>query len=119
MSFRSKVIRLDKELTVDHLRAAESAPIMYEQRQCFCDVVQRMPNKVPVSKQSSVMKLDPIVIDGIKRIDGRLDRASVGFEARHPIILVHVSHITYLIISRFPVLTGHVGIGLAINLLFK
>ena len=119
MSCRLKDIRLDKKLTVDDLRAAESALIMYEQRQCFGDVIQRMPNKVPVFKQSSVMKLDPIVIDGIMRVDGRLDRAPVGFEARHPIILAHVSHISHLIISHFHVLTGHGGIGLTMNSLFQ
>ena len=119
MSCRSKDIRLDKKLTVDDLRAAESALIMYEQRQCFGDVIQRMPNKMPVSKQSSVMKLDPIVVDGIMRVGGRLDRAPVGFEARHPIILAHVSHITHLIISHFHVLTGHGGIGLIMNSLFQ
>ena len=116
MSCRSKDIRLDKKLTVDDLRAAESALIMYAQRQCFGDVIQRMPNKEPISKQSSVMKLDPIVIDGIMRVGGRLDRAPVGFEARHPIILAHVSH---LIISHFHVLTGHGGIGLTMNSLFQ
>ena len=77
-----------------------------------------MPNKVPVSKQFSLMKLYPIVIDGIMRVDGRLDKAPVGFEARHPIILAHVSHITRLIISHFHVLTGHGSIGLTMNSLF-
>ena len=85
---------------------------MYEQRQCFGDVIQRMPNKVPVSKQSSVIKLYPIVIDGIMRVGGQLDRAPGGFEAPHSIILAHVSHIIHLIISHFYVLTGHGGIAL-------
>ena len=90
MSYRSKEIRLDKKLTIDDLLAAESVLITYEQRQCFGDVIQRMPNKVPILKQSSVMKLDPIVIDGIMQVGGQLDRAPVGFEARYPIILAHV-----------------------------
>ena len=112
MSCKSKVIRLDKKLTVDDLRTAELALIMYEQRQYFGNAIQRMPNKVPVCKQSSVMKLDPIVTDGITRVGGRLARAPVGFEARHPIILARVSHITHLIISHFHVLTGHGSIAL-------
>ena len=119
MSCRSKDICLYKKLAVGDLRAAELALITYKLWQCFGDVIQQMPNKVPVSKQSSVMKLDPIVIDGIMRVGGRLDRALVGFEARHPNILAHVSHITHLIIFHFYVLTGHGGIGLTINSLFQ
>ena len=113
-----KDIRLDKKLTIDDLQAAESALIMYKQRR-FGDVIQWMPNKVPVSTQSSVMKLDPIVIDGLMRVDRQLDRVPVGFEACHLIILAHVSHITHLIISHFHVLTGYGGIGLTMNSLFQ
>ena len=78
-----------------------------------------MPNKVPVSKQPSVMKLDSTVIDGIMQVGGRLDRAPVGFEVRKPIILAHVSHITHLVVFHCHVMTGHSGIGLTMNLLFQ
>ena len=92
---------------------------MYQQRQCFVDVIQWMPNKVPISKQFSVMKLDFIAIDGIMQVSGRLDKAPVGFEACHPIILARVSQITHLIISHFHVLTANGGIGLTMNSLFQ
>ena len=43
----------------------------------------------------------------------------VGFEARHPIVLAHVLHITHFIIFHFNALTGHGGIGLSMNSLFQ
>ncbi|XP_077966594.1 uncharacterized protein LOC144420808 [Styela clava] len=55
----------------------------------------------------SIAKLDPIIPDGILRIWGRLDKAPISFEMRHPIILPNDHHLTRLIIDFYHKKVGH------------
>ena len=54
-------------------------------------------------------KLNPILIDGIIRVGGRLDKAPVSYDARHPMILPEKHHVTALIIKHCHLMEGHVG----------
>ena len=59
---------------------------------------------------SPLRKLDPILVDGIIRVGGRIDKAPVCYNVRHPMILPGKHHITALIIKRYHRMEGHVGI---------
>ncbi|CAB4029181.1 Gypsy retrotransposon integrase 1 [Paramuricea clavata] len=55
-------------------------------------------------------KLDPILVDGIIRVGGRIDKAPVCYNVRHPMILPGKHHATALIIKHYHHMEGHVGI---------
>ncbi len=59
---------------------------------------------------SSLYRLDPYVSsDGLLRVGGRIRRADVPYDARHPVILPKKEHITQLIIRHYHCSTGHSG----------
>ena len=100
-------------LMVSELQASERHLIIYEQQQAFGHFISRVPegfNVYASSVPAALKKLNPIVIQGILRVGGRLEKASIDYDARHPIILPHVSHLTDIIINHFHVFSGHSGI---------
>ncbi|XP_072170623.1 uncharacterized protein [Diadema setosum] len=52
-----------------------------------------------IKKASALYRLDPFIDeDGLLRVRGRLDRASMSRDVRHPVILPQKGHITSLLI---------------------
>ena len=49
-------------------------------------------------KSNPLSRLSPKVVDNLLRVGGRLGRAPLSFDERHPIILPSSSHITHLLI---------------------
>ena len=61
-----------------------------------------------LKKTSSLYKLDPFVDkNGLLRIGGRIRRADVPFEVKHPLILHKKSHTSDLIVRYFHDSVGH------------
>ena len=56
-----------------------------------------------------LQKLCPNIIDGVARVGGRLSRALVDFEMKHPVILPQHSHFTELLIRQHHKEIGHSG----------
>ena len=54
-------------------------------------------------------KLNPILVDGILRVGGRLERAMISFNAKYPIILPQHHHVTDLIIKHYHRQEGRMG----------
>ncbi|CAB3996231.1 Hypothetical predicted protein [Paramuricea clavata] len=50
---------------------------------------------------SPLRKLNPIIVDVILRVGGRLQRASIGYNASHPVILPQKHPVTQLIINHY------------------
>ncbi|XP_071504209.1 uncharacterized protein [Diadema antillarum] len=57
-------------------------------------------------------KLNPILVDGIIRVGGRLENAPLDDETKHPIILPSDHHVTKLLIVHHHHLVGHSGAGM-------
>ena len=51
-------------------------------------------------------KLNPVLIEGILRVGGRLEKAPIDYNARHPTILPNSSHFTNLLILHRHNLVG-------------
>ena len=58
-----------------------------------------------------MLKLNPVIVDGILRVGGRLSQAPLPSNARCPIILPSSSHLTELLIQYHHSLVGHSGMG--------
>ncbi|XP_078495525.1 uncharacterized protein LOC144750934 [Ciona intestinalis] len=107
-------------LSVAELQYSETELIKYVQRQNYAQWmlgVASDKNPLKPGRKSPVFKLDPFVSDGVLRVGGRLERAPIGYEARHPAILPHTSHLTDLIITYHHSAAGHSGLNHTLNLL--
>jgi hypothetical protein len=100
---------------------AERAIIRYIQSQHFSEVIlainQNEQSKVMkmTKRNSKLSKLDPFIEDGILRVGGRLDRALMSYDAKHPIILPKDSPVSTMIIQIAYKIQGHLGRSTVLN----
>ncbi|KAK3739650.1 hypothetical protein QZH41_003863 [Actinostola sp. cb2023] len=111
-------------ISVEETKLAEMEILKYVQRQYFHEELStlREPKnanaepsnqariKNAVKKASSIVKLDPILVDGLIRVGGRLQQAPIDAETMHPVILPKHHHIVELIVRHHHVTTGHSGL---------
>ena len=63
-----------------------------------------------MKKTSSLFRLDPFLDeDGILRVGGRIKRANVPLQVKHPVIIPKKSHITEVLIRHHHVKVNHMG----------
>lgn len=62
-----------------------------------------------MKRTSHLYRLDPILEEGVLRVGGRLSRAAMPDEARHPAILSRDLHVSDLVLYHIHYLTGHGG----------
>lgn len=113
-----------RELSVHEVQVAEKEIIRHVQKLSFSDVVEALKevNKNQESSRqvkttlkklktnTSLHKLSPMLDDeGILRVGGRLQNATIDYEAKHQIILPYRHHITSLIIQKHHQEAGHLG----------
>nr|XP_039271502.1 uncharacterized protein LOC120345955 isoform X3 [Styela clava] len=66
--------------------------------------------------RSSIYKLDPYIDeDGLIRVGGRIGRANMPMDCKHPLLLPRHSHVTNLIIRHFHMKVHHMGRGMTLN----
>ena len=63
----------------------------------------------PDSGKGPLAKLKPFVSNGVLRVGGRLDRAHLHYDAKHPVILPGKHCITEMVILHYHLVNGHVG----------
>ncbi|XP_067036324.1 uncharacterized protein [Acropora muricata] len=73
-------------------------------------------NVTCVRKSSSLRSLDPIFVDGLLRVGGRLASAPIPLESKHQIILPKKDHVTNLVAKYYRVISGHSGREYVLNL---
>lgn len=74
-------------LTVDDLKEAELEIIRHCQSKKFQEEINSLQKGEPVKRSSLIYKLNPSLQDGILRVGGRLNRAAMPEESKHPAIL--------------------------------
>lgn len=100
-----------QRLTVEDVAHAEKAIICFVQRQSFQEEIAALSNGTVkrVAVASNLVKLDPVVVDGVLRVGGRLSQAALPEETKHPAILPKNSHISKLILRHVHDKVGHRG----------
>ena len=99
-------------ITVEELKSAELKVAIYEQRRCLSNLILALKNGNRLSSKvcsRSIRKLNPFISHNVVRVGGRLGKASISADARHPIILPSNSHFTKLVIRFYHLLAGHSG----------
>ena len=111
---------LHGSLVVEEMKDAEEKILQYVQAVSFPhemstlqaeqnDSAHQVQSCKLVKKTSPIYKLDPRMINGLLRVGGRLDKAMLQEEAKHPIILRNDSHVAKLILSEIHEASGHSG----------
>ena len=111
------VYHFSYSLSVFDLQKAEIELIRYEQWNCFGDIMSKMQTNENFSlfSESLLLKLNPVIVNGLLRVSSGLDRASVSFDLKHPIILPYNSHLTNLIVLHRHCIIGHGGANVTLN----
>ncbi|XP_061191724.1 uncharacterized protein LOC133199952 [Saccostrea echinata] len=89
-------------ISLQDLQKAEITILCYVQHQTFCDELSTLAEgNTHVKRNSYVRKLDPVLDeDGLLRVGGRLQRANMPTECKHPFILPKNHHISTLILRQ-------------------
>ncbi|XP_030227414.1 uncharacterized protein LOC115554725 isoform X3 [Gadus morhua] len=95
-------------LTVDDLLLAEEAIVRFVQKKHYSSELAALKSG-GVKKSSQLYKLDPIAIDDVLRVGGRLSRSALPVETKHPAILPKESHVSKLILQHVHNKVGHRG----------
>nr|XP_039272270.1 uncharacterized protein LOC120346573 [Styela clava] len=113
------------ELQTEELRRSENELIKYLQNRELNKVIAKLQNSDVQGKRvlrnlkiaPSMQKLNPVLIEGILRVGGRLQNAPIDFDLKHPIILPSNHHITQLIVREYHKSSHHCGASHTWNLL--
>ena len=110
----TEMINAEKEI-IQHVQRA----CLGEERHCLEKPTKgpKDRRKVTVSRSSHVFKLDPILTGGLLRVGGRLQRAPIDKDARHPIILPKDHHVVELLVNHYHHIAGHSGVEHTLSLI--
>lgn len=96
-------------LSVEDMVVAESDIIRFCQKIRFPEELANLKKGECVRKTSHLYKLNPILDGDLIRVGGRLSRAAMPVEAKHPVILAKDQHVSTLILRHVHQETGHGG----------
>ena len=98
----SKCDNTGRELSASELQEAETMCIKTAQGDAYHDEVQQLKTNGVVDRLSPLYKLSPFVDDqGILRVGGRLEKAKLPTDVKHPAVLHERHRLTRLIIWHF------------------
>ncbi|XP_041357495.1 uncharacterized protein LOC121374456 [Gigantopelta aegis] len=107
-------VSCENVLTTDTLEKAEMALIQHVQAQHFHKELRAMTDKESkkdlnkgVGENSPLYKLDPFLSDGVIRVGGRLERAQIQYDMKHPVVLPKNCVVSKLILEEIHRLVGH------------
>ena len=63
-----------------------------------------------MKKSSSIVKLDPVFVEGIICVGGRLHNSAIKKEAKHPVILLKDHHVSEPIMHHYHLISGNSGL---------
>lgn len=112
-------------INVTELKNAETEILKRVQSQCFGEE-HHLLNQVDqptdtrkqkvLKKSSNIFELDPMLSDALIRVGGRLRRALINSDAKHPVILPKKHHVVKLIVKYYHDMSGHSGLEYTLSL---
>ena len=107
-----------RPLDVEEMENAERAIIQVVQAQRFDDELLSLKGaKREIKESSSVVKLDPVLVDGILCVGGRLQNSPIQDRHKHPAILPKDHHVSLLIMRYYHSISGHSGLEHTLSLI--
>lgn len=103
-------------ITVEEREIAALAIIQAAQRDAFEEELKWFSKKsAKLPKTHKMYQLDPILVNGLLRVGGRLRKSSASFGLKHPVILPKEGIVTKLILDHCHKKTQHQGRGQTLN----
>ena len=100
----------DGNLDAKDLERAKRLIIRETQLDSFVEEMDALQKGSRVSKNSSIVKLDPYLdANGLLRVGGRLKSSKLGFEEKHPLIIDKSQHIAILLVRHYHEKVKHQG----------
>lgn len=96
-------------LSVPELAAGRKYLLQLVQVHCFKPVISALESKRPIPKTSPILRLAPIVKDGLLRVGGRLQHSHLPESEKHQVIMPNENHVTILLIQHAHRVTLHEG----------
>lgn len=102
-------VAFNANLTVEDMENAERAILVFEQHQHFKQDIALLERGKPCMKDSSILKMDPMLDQGILRVGGRINKSAMPVSIKNPIFLPKKSHISEIILKHIHIQIGHSG----------
>ena len=100
----------NERITVEEMQKAEHCIISCVQKENFAEEIRTLRSARSAKKSSPLFRLDPVILDNLLCVGGRLKHAPDGYNiARHPSILPKKHHVCDLIIRYHHEMSGHFG----------
>ena len=116
----STLLKPSPMIEVHELQRAKNNLVIYEQHVHFHEEIALLSKNKQLSKTFALFKLDPILVDGLLRVEGRLDNAELSFDLKHPIILSETGHLTALIVEDTHCCSvDHAGVNSTLNSIYQ
>ena len=96
-------------LTLQELEIGEQEIIKFNQKIAFAEEIAALKKGKSVKKSSALVRLDPIMVQGLLRVGGQLRIATLSEDSKHQIIIPRDSHHVRLLVSHFHEKSGHSG----------
>ena len=109
LSLQGNLDTQEIRLTIGELENAEIEIIRCCQKKRFGDEIANLKKGMNVKKTSHIHKLNPILDKDVLRVGGRLSRAAMPEEMKHPVILSKDFHIADLLLRHIHGEVGHGG----------
>ncbi|XP_043471735.1 uncharacterized protein LOC122504617 [Leptopilina heterotoma] len=103
-------LRRKTNLSLAELNAAKDKIIRLIQKEVFSNEIHALENNQSISKNSSLISLNPFLDQGIIKVGGRLVLADIPENQKHPIVLPKNHHVTKLIIKNEHLNRLHAGV---------
>ncbi|XP_068704618.1 uncharacterized protein [Montipora foliosa] len=94
-------------ITLEEIQRAEGEILKHVQRQSFPE--ETANPKKQIKKSSRLYKLDPIFVNGLLRVGGRLRNSTLSSESKNQIILPKDDRVSRSIVDHYHKARGHSG----------
>ncbi|XP_041789702.1 uncharacterized protein LOC121604290 [Chelmon rostratus] len=103
-------------ISVEERKMAAFVLIQAAQREAFEEELKWFSQKsAKLPRTHKMYQLDPILVNDLLRVGGRLRKSSASFELRHPVILPKEGIVTKLVLDHYHKKTQHQGRGQTLN----
>ncbi|XP_073230048.1 uncharacterized protein [Porites lutea] len=106
---KDKKADIEKHLTTADLEKATLTIVKLVQREVYAEEIQDLETRGHVKRSSKIVKLRPILDDGVMRVRGRITDAPIAFDAKFPMIVPPKHHVAQLLIASFHQKLLHAG----------
>ena len=104
-----KVDNSVKYLTTEVLERSTNAIVKLVQNEVYQKEIGDLMKRGNVKSSSGIVRLRPVLVNGVLRVGGRISEAPIALEAKFPMIVPQKHHVTQLLIQVFHQKLAHAG----------